>query len=64
MLFDPEKRVTLSTDILHENVDYTPYQGLTLTGYPVKTYLRGQLIVENGKFMGEKPQGQYFPRAI
>jgi dihydropyrimidinase len=64
VLFDPEKQVTLSTDILHENVDYTPYQGLSLTGYPVKTYLRGQLIAENGKFMGEKAQGQYLPRAI
>ena len=62
VLFDPEKRVTLSTDVLHENVDYTPYEGLELTGYPVKTFLRGQLIVADGEFLGEPRQGQYLPR--
>lgn len=62
VLFDPEKRVTLSTDVLHENVDYTPYQGFELTGYPVKTYLRGQLIAEDGEFIGKKQPGLYLPR--
>ena len=62
VLFDPEKQVTLSTDVLHENVDYTPYEGFELIGYPVKTFLRGQLIAENGEFIGKKWPGQYLPR--
>jgi dihydropyrimidinase len=64
VLFDPEKRVTLSTDLLHENVDYTPYEGLELKGYPVKTFLRGQLIAENGEFIPEGHKGQFFARKI
>jgi dihydropyrimidinase len=64
VLFDPEKRVTLSTDILHENVDYTPYEGFELTGYPVKTFLRGQLIAENGEFNAEGHKGQFLARKI
>jgi dihydropyrimidinase len=63
VLFDPEKKLTLSTDVLHENVDYTPYEGFELQGFPVKTYLRGQLIVENGKFLGNKGQGKYLKRS-
>lgn len=62
VLFDPEKRVILSKDVLHENVDYTPYEGFELQGYPVRTYLRGQLIAENGEFIGNMQQGKYLPR--
>lgn len=63
VLFDPEKRVTLSSDLLHENVDYTPYEGFELQGYPVQTYLGGQLIAENGEFVGKTRHGKYLPRS-
>lgn len=62
VLFDPEKRVTVSTNLLHEHVDYTPYEGFELQGYPVKTYLRGQLIADNGEFLGKKFPGQFLSR--
>ena len=62
VLFDPDKQITLSTDVLHENVDYTPYEGFELTGYPVKTFSRGKLIAENGEFTGNKAQGQFLAR--
>jgi dihydropyrimidinase len=62
VLFDPEKQVTLSTNVLHENVDYTPYDGFELTGYPVKTILRGQLIAENGEFTAEGHKGRFIAR--
>jgi dihydropyrimidinase len=64
VLFDPEKTLTISTNMLHENVDYTPYDGFELTGYPVQTILRGQLIVDNGQFVGKKQQGHFLPRKI
>ncbi len=59
VLFDPEKRLTLSQAVLHEQVDYTPYEGIELQGYPVTTVLRGQVIVENGVYVGQPGQGQY-----
>ena len=52
VLFDPNKRVKLSADFLHENVDYTPYEGFQLEGYPVMTILRGKPLVRDGKFVG------------
>jgi dihydropyrimidinase len=64
VLFDPEKRVTLSADVLHENVDYTPYEGFELTGYPVQTFLSGQLIAENGEWIGKGPPGRFLARKI
>lgn len=62
VLFDPEKRVTLSRGILHENVDYTPYEGLELQGYPVKVFSRGQLLVQDGEFVGRQGHGTYCVR--
>ena len=32
VIFDPRKQVTLSTQTLHENVDWTPYDGVELHG--------------------------------
>jgi len=62
VLFDPEKHVTLSTDVLHSNVDYTPYEGFELRGYPVMTLLRGDKIAEDGEFVGNARGGKYLPR--
>lgn len=59
VLFDPNKKGTLSKSNLHEQVDYTPYEGFELQGYPVMTLLRGTVIVENGKFTGQAGQGRY-----
>ena len=62
VIFDPEKRVTISTNILHENVDYTPYQGFELVGYPITTLSNGRIIVQDMEFIGSKNHGRFLPR--
>jgi dihydropyrimidinase len=62
VIFDPDKEVILSRSLLHENVDYTPYEGFALQGYPVMTILRGKVIAENGNFIGRQGEGQYLSR--
>jgi dihydropyrimidinase len=62
VIFDPDRRVTLSTTTLHEQVDYTPYNGYKLQGYPVMTLLRGKVIANDGRFTGELGQGHYLVR--
>ena len=64
VLFDPDKEVTLKKSILHEQVDYTPYEGFELRGFPVMTILRGQVIVENGEFSGAPGDGRYLSRQL
>ena len=64
VLYDPEKKTTITHDILHENVDYTCYEGVTVDGYPVMTFLRGKLLVRDGAFTGEKGKGQYIRRDL
>ncbi len=64
VLMDPDMDVTITKSILHENVDYTPYEGLSVKGWPVMTIIRGQTVVENerlqvplgfGRFIRRKP---------
>ena len=61
-LWDPNKRVTLTNDMLHHGADYTPYEGLDIRGWPIRLLLRGKTIVEDGDFIGPTPNGNYLPR--
>ncbi len=61
-IFDPEAHIVLSHDMLHENVDYTPYEGLELKGYPVATLAQGRVIAQDGEFVGGDPHGRFIPR--
>ncbi|MFX7816449.1 amidohydrolase family protein, partial [Acinetobacter baumannii] len=40
-VWDPHRQVTVSNSMLHHDVDYTPYEGMKLTGWPVLTLSRG-----------------------
>lgn len=62
VLFDPTKEVTYSAETLHSNLTYTPYAGITVTGMPVTTISRGQVIVENGCFVGQRGHGRFVKR--
>lgn len=62
VIFDPDKIVTLSAGTLHENVDYTPYEGFQMQGYPVMTLSRGKIIFQDGQFCGRTGAGQYLHR--
>ena len=53
VVFDPAREATLSRARLHETCDYTPYEGLKLKGMPTFTLLRGQIIAQDGEFVGE-----------
>lgn len=63
VIFDPERPFALSTATLHEEVDWTPYEGLEGRGWPTTTISRGKVIVENGRFVGAAGQGKYVYRS-
>lgn len=62
VVFDPNAQKHLSTETLHENVDWTPYQGLAVQGWSRHTLSRGQWIVRDGEFVGETGRGKYVMR--
>jgi dihydropyrimidinase len=62
VIIDPEKQVTLAQAMLHSNVDYSAYEGFTLTGWPVCTISRGEVIVKDGEFLGKAGRGRFLKR--
>jgi dihydropyrimidinase len=63
-VFDPDAAWTVSTCTLHENCDWTPYDGLELTGRAQHTVSRGRVVVEDGVFVGERGSGEYVKRTL
>jgi dihydropyrimidinase len=62
VIFDPAREFTIRPEPLHETAGWTPYEGLTLRGWPEVTISRGEVIVENGRFLGSPGRGRYVHR--
>jgi dihydropyrimidinase len=63
-IWDPAREVTISQEILHHGSDYTPYENLRVTGWPVTTLVRGEVVVADRALVGRKGAGQYLPRGL
>ena len=62
-LWDPAKKVTLTNALMQHAIDYTPYEGLEVTGWPVATLRRGVVVMRDGAVQAEPGTGQFLPRA-
>jgi dihydropyrimidinase len=63
VLWNPEKRVTLSASTHHMRVDYSLYEGRTVTGAPETVLSRGDVVVDRGAFVGRPGRGRFLERA-
>ena len=61
-IWDPELEQTVRYEMLHDNVGYTPYEGMTLKGWPVTVLNRGRGVVEDGTLQVEPGSGDYLQR--
>ncbi len=57
---------SLRNEMLHHNVDYTPYEGRTLRQWPRYTILRGEVVWarDEGGLKGKKGYGQFLKRDV
>jgi dihydropyrimidinase len=62
VLFDPKKKWTISAKSHHMRVDYNPYEGREVTGVATTVMSRGDVVVENGKFLGKPGRGRFLKR--
>lgn len=62
VVYDPEKEFTISVDNMHSDYDHTIWEGKSLKGYPVQTYVRGNLVYDNGNFVGTPGYGKFVKR--
>ena len=63
-IWDAEKRTTITAANIHDNVGYTPYEGRSITGWPITVINRGRVVVADGKLNAERGSGQFIARGM
>jgi dihydropyrimidinase len=61
-IVDPNKEIEISASDLASDSDYTPFQGHNVTYVPTQTVLRGNVVAEGGRFVGQSGIGKYLHR--
>ncbi|MCI2415666.1 MAG: dihydropyrimidinase [Candidatus Aramenus sp.] len=61
---DPNRKVKISADVLHSNIDYTIYDGVEVEGWNVMTMRRGEVAYEEGQVVAKRGSGKYVPGKI
>jgi dihydropyrimidinase len=62
VLYDPAATQTISAATHHMNVDYSAYEGTKVTGRVDTVLSRGKVVIEAGRYVGDKGHGRYLPR--
>ncbi len=63
VVFDPEKKVTISAATQKSRTDYNLYEGTEITGSPETVLVRGTIVVDGEDLKVEPGFGQYVARA-
>jgi dihydropyrimidinase len=61
-LWDPARQMTITNANQHHGSDYTPYEGLEVTGWPVLTMVRGKVVMRDGALVGQPGHGVHLKR--
>ena len=61
-IWDPTWRRVISQDMLHDAMDYTPYEGRAVTGWPRIVISRGRVVVEDEVLQVERGSGAFLDR--
>jgi dihydropyrimidinase len=62
VIWNPNADLTVTRSALHQNVDYTLYDGKHIVGIPETVTMRGEVIVENRQYVGTPGSGRFLPR--
>ncbi|MDG2262039.1 MAG: dihydropyrimidinase [Actinomycetota bacterium] len=64
VIYDPSRRHTLGVESHHMNSDISAWQGFDLTGAVETVMSRGQMVIDNGKFVGRTGRGRFVKRGL
>ena len=58
-IWDADKKVTIRNEMLHHAVDHTPYEGMQVSGWPVVTISRGEVLCADGEVTSKAGRGLF-----
>jgi dihydropyrimidinase len=62
VIFDPHLTCTVKGSMLKSRSDYSAYEGWQVTGWPVLTLRRGEIVFRDGEVIGQPGTGKIVPR--
>jgi dihydropyrimidinase len=62
VVWNPHRRQSLAASALHMAVDHSPYEDVTVAGWPDLVLSRGEVVARGGEFVGEPARGRYVSR--
>jgi dihydropyrimidinase len=63
VIFDPDRKHTISAKTHHMRVDYSMFEGIQVTGMPSTVLSRGRVVVDDDKFPGRAGAGEFVKRS-
>jgi dihydropyrimidinase len=63
VIFDPDKKHTITAATQHSKTDYNLYEGTEVRGAPETVLLRGNVLVDGGELVAKPGVGQFVARA-
>lgn len=62
VVVDPELELELGVSRYRGGTDYSLWEGRKVVGGPVMTFLRGELVMQDGELVNDSPTGRYLER--
>jgi len=62
VIFDPDEEMTISAKTHHMRVDYSCYEGMKVRGVTKTVLSRGEVVIEEGEYVGRKGHGSFLKR--
>jgi dihydropyrimidinase len=64
VIFDPDLTRTIDSAMLKSNCDYSVYEGWTVTGWPVVTLRRGEVVFRDDTILAQPGSGHLLARGV
>ena len=64
IILDPRVKKTISSPLLHQHVDYTPFAGMEIQGWPTTVIQRGQIVIKDKQLKIARGAGSFVQRKI
>jgi dihydropyrimidinase len=64
VVYDPARQQTLGVATHHMAVDYSAYEGMSITGGVSTVLSRGSVVVADGEFQGHEGHGKFLSREL